>query len=231
MAAAKTAKTNRTKPGPVAPGERVDTRAALIRAAEHQFAADGIDGASLREINRIAGAANAGAVQYHFVDRAGLLRAVIDKHRTDTETRRHALLDQFDAVQSADVRDLSAALILPLASKLDDPDGGRDYLRINCEICTRPDFDAITEVLPKRGSSSSMRRWHERFDPLARDDERDHLHTRYPAMRFAFVELARRAAGPARRDDRLFVSHVIDLVTCLLTSAPSGPTTVLLDRR
>ena len=209
---------------------RADTRTELVRAAEVLFAENGIDGASLREINRTAGAANAGAVQYHFGDRAGLLRAVVDKHRTDTEIRRHALLDQFDATRSTDVRDLSAALILPLASKLDDPDGGRAYLRINCEICTRPDFDAITEVLPKRGSSSSMRRWHERFDPLASTDERERLHTRFPAMRFAFVELARRATGPARRDDRLFVSHLIDLVTVLLTAEPSPPTRAVMPR-
>ena len=41
-----------------------DTRDQIIRAAEQLFAAHGIDGVSLREINRAAGQSNTGAVQY-----------------------------------------------------------------------------------------------------------------------------------------------------------------------
>ncbi len=40
----------------------------IIRAAERLFAAQGIDGVSLREINRSAGQSNTGAVQHHFGD-------------------------------------------------------------------------------------------------------------------------------------------------------------------
>ena len=43
-----------------------ETRDQIIRAAEELFAARGIDGVSLREINRAAGQSNTGAVQYHF---------------------------------------------------------------------------------------------------------------------------------------------------------------------
>ena len=74
------------------------TRARLITAAEQLFAARGIDAVSLREINRAAGARNAIAVQYHFDDRAGVLRAILGKHRPDVEARRHAMLGPFDRV-------------------------------------------------------------------------------------------------------------------------------------
>ena len=77
---------------------------------------------------------NASALQYHFGDRTGLLRAIIEKHRADTEARRHALLDHYESSGSSDLRTLASALLLPLAAKLDDPDGGREYLRINAEI-------------------------------------------------------------------------------------------------
>ena len=45
---------------------------------------------SLREINRAAGAKNAVAVQYHFGDRAGILRAINAKHFPAIDARRHA---------------------------------------------------------------------------------------------------------------------------------------------
>jgi AcrR family transcriptional regulator len=211
--------------------QRVDTGAALVRAAEKLFAAHGIEGVSLREINRAAGQANASALQYHFGDRAGLLRAVIDKHRVDTEARRHALLDQYESTGVEDLRALASALVLPLASKLDDPDGGREYLQINSELYTRPDFDKMSEMVPSKGPRNSIRRWHAMLDPMVPLAEKSRLHSRFPAMRFAFVELARRASDRPRRDDRLFTSHLADLVTALLAAPPSPQTAVLLDQR
>jgi AcrR family transcriptional regulator len=208
---------------------RPDTREELIRSAERLFAGRGIDGVSLREITRAAGQRNTSALQYHFGDRPSLLQAVIDKHRADTEPRRHALLDQCEAESSRDLRALAAALVLPLAAKLTDPDGGRAYLQINCEVYTRP--SAQLELVPRRDAGNSMLRWHAMLDPLLPEEERKALHTRFPAIRLAFVELARRAESPPRRDDRLFTSHLTDLVTALLASRPSGPTLHLLDLR
>ena len=208
---------------------RLDTREELIRSAERLFATRGIDGVSLREINRAAGQRNASALQYHFADRNGLLRAVIDKHRADTEPRRHALLDHYEADGIDDLPALAAALVLPLTAKLVDPDGGRAYLQINCDVYTRP--GSIVELVPRRDPKSSMRRWHELLDPLLPEEEKSVLHSRFPAIRFAFVELARRAGGPPRRDDRLFTSHLIDLVTALLAAQPSPITARLLDQR
>ena len=85
----------------------------LVSAAEHLFAAHGIDGVSLREINRAAGARNASALQYHFRDRDGLLRAVMVKHGREVEARRHAMLDAYEADGATDVRALAGALVRP----------------------------------------------------------------------------------------------------------------------
>ncbi len=205
-----------------------DTRAQLISAAEQLFAARGIDGVSLREINRMAGQSNTGAVQYHFGDRDGLVRAVIAKHRRDTEPRRHALLDLYEEAAADDVRALAAALVAPPASKLADPDGGRQYLQISAEYYTRPNR---RERLPDLGPNDSITRWHRLLDPLVPEEERAVLHTRFPAIRFAFVELARRAASEPREDDRLFTSHLTDLVASLLGASPAPQTKRLLDLR
>ena len=79
------------------PDAKLHVRDRLVAAAETLFAGAGVDAVSLREINAAAGAGNASAIQYHFGDRAGLLRAVIAKHHPKVESRRHALLDQVEA--------------------------------------------------------------------------------------------------------------------------------------
>jgi AcrR family transcriptional regulator len=205
-----------------------DTREQIIRAAERLFATRGIDGVSLREINRSAGQSNTGAVQYHFGDRDGLVLALIGKHRRDTEPRRHALLDQHEESGLDDLRALAAALVSPAAAKLADPDGGREYLQVSAEFYTRPNR---RERMPRLGPRDSITRWHALLDPRVADAEREVLHTRFPAIRFAFVELARRAASDPREDDRLFTSHLTDLVAALLAASPSASTSRLLAAR
>jgi AcrR family transcriptional regulator len=203
-----------------------ETRHQLVRAAEQLFAARGIDGVSLREINRLAGQANKGAVQYHFGDRDGLVQAVMDKHRRDTEPRRHALLDHYEESGLDDLRALATALVLPLAAKLSDPDGGREYLQIACEFTARPDL--LEQLGPERDPHASMVRWHRLLDPLLPREPATSLGARFAAIRFAVTELARRSSRPARGDDRLFVSHLIDLVTAVLAAPPSDRTSRLL---
>lgn len=189
----------------------------LIAAAEGLFAERGIDGVSLREINVAAGQRNTTALQYHFGDRTGLLKAVLARHRPGIEEHRHRLLDSCDSL-----RDLSAALVRPEAAKLADPDGGRDYLRIVEQLVQRgrPDADP----------GHSVNRWRElaaqRLPEVA-----VRLHQRFMAIRVTYVELARRASAAPAKDDRLFTSHLIDVVSAVLTAEVSEETAALLRER
>jgi AcrR family transcriptional regulator len=214
-------------------GPATRTRDQIVRAAERLLAERGIDGVSLREVNRAANQGNTNAVRYHFGDRDGLVQAILEKHRRDSEPRRHALLDQYEEAGADDLRGLAAALVLPLAAKLGDPDGGRDYLQIAGQHYTRA--ASLNELVPdQRANYSSMARWHKLLSQvLPPDDDASTLRSRWrwPAIRFALVELARRAAGPSRGDDRLFTSHLIDLVTAVLAATPSPQTRRLLEQR
>jgi AcrR family transcriptional regulator len=204
---------------------RSDTRDRILRAAETLFAERGINGVSLREVNRGAQQHNTGAVQYHFGDRDGLIRAVVDKHRFDSEPRRHALLEQYEETGEDDLRALAAALVQPIAAKLNDADGGRSYLQVAGEFYSRPvTFD---EIFPKRDPVNSMSRWNELLDALK---PRPRHAQRAAAIRFTFAELGRRAAEEANDEDRLFVSHLVDMVHALLASQPSAQTLRLRDR-
>src|ERR1700722_18226668 len=114
------------------------TKARIVAAAEVLFAQEGINGVSLRRINKEAQARNVNAVQYHFGDRNGLLRAVLAKHEATVDEVRHSLLDEYEAKGSDSVRLLADAWVSPLAMKLSDPSGGSAFLRIYGEIISRP---------------------------------------------------------------------------------------------
>jgi AcrR family transcriptional regulator len=206
-----------------------DTRARLITAAERLFAERGVDGVSLNEINRDAGQRNASALQYHFGDRAGLLKAIMDKHGPDVDARRDVLLQQYLDAGQADLRALAAALVLPVAAKLSDADGGREFLRIFAELVNRPDpqFD----VLMNEAIGVGILTWRECVDPLLSRESVEIFHTRFAAIRFTHVELAARAAARPRADDRLFTSRLIDLVAAVLATPVSDQTTELLRQR
>jgi AcrR family transcriptional regulator len=200
----------------------------LVRAAEVLFAARGIDAVSLREINRAAGAKNASALQYHFGDRDGLLRAVLAKHQADVESRRHAMLDAYEAASRRDLRALAGALVRPLAAKLADDDGGPAYLQIMGDLMNRP--RPVFSPADVDDPTSSIFRWRALVGPLL-DNDATRLHRRFTAMRFTAAELARRARSAPHTDDRLFVSHLVDLVTGVLAAPLSDETLRLDDER
>jgi AcrR family transcriptional regulator len=200
----------------------------LITAAERLFAAHGIDAISLREINRAAGARNGSALQYHFRDRDGLVRAVMAKHHRDVEARRHAMLDAYEADGRPDLRALSGALVRPLAAKLGDPDGGAEYLQIHADVINRP--RPMIDPAALDDPTSSMFRWRSLVGALLEDDA-TRLHRRFVAIRFAAVELARRARTAPHTDDRLFTSHLVDLVQGVLAVPLSGETRRLAAER
>jgi AcrR family transcriptional regulator len=200
-----------------------DVPDALIRAAERLFAERGSDGVSLREINSEAGASNASAVQYHFGDRRGLVRAVLAKHEVDIERRRHALLDAYEARQSPDLRSIAAALVDPLAAEL-STEGGIGYLQLVADLYNRPnptfDPDALDD------GRQSFQRWRRLAVPQL-SPEAVRLHRRFDALRFTVSELARRGRS-GRKDHRLFTSQLTDLVVALLVAPVSDETRKLL---
>lgn len=217
------------------------TKERLIEAAERLFAEHGIDAVSLREINRASGAKNAIAVQYHFSDRAGVVRAILDKHMPDVESRRHAMLDQYEAEREvaaaddgvgrdrdAEIRTLAAALVRPLAAKLADPDGGPAFLQIYADLLNRPNPMMRPSAFDAR--ADSFQRWRSLAKPLV-EKEAVRLHRRFTSLLHAAVELGRRARSGPHPDDRLFTSWLIDVVAAILAAPVSAETRQLSQAR
>ena len=85
----------------------------LIDAGERFVAQHGVEGISLRQINLAAGSKNSSAVQYHFGDSTGLIRAIVAKRVPEYELRRAHLLAALDDVKNADTRQLIEVIYRP----------------------------------------------------------------------------------------------------------------------
>jgi AcrR family transcriptional regulator len=122
------------------------TRERLILAAEREMAQHGIDGASLKTIQDLAGQRNKSVINHYFGDRNGLVQAIGLKHRADITPLRHAALDRIERRGAPGIDALAAAMIEPAATKLRSQ-SGRDYLVILAEAVTRfgaaDAFDAL----------------------------------------------------------------------------------------
>ncbi|MGV9880318.1 TetR family transcriptional regulator [Streptomyces sp. NPDC003006] len=134
-----------------------ETREKLLRAAEEVFAAQGVDGAQLRDIVRLAGQSNPSAVQYHFGSRGGLLDAVMAARQERTERVLATELERAEleraelkraelkraeleraglkraADTAADLRALLTALVTAEATEL-RTERGRRCLRISAQL-------------------------------------------------------------------------------------------------
>jgi AcrR family transcriptional regulator len=204
-----------------------DTALRILRAAEPELADKGIDRASLRDILKVAGQSNAGAVQYYFGDRRGLIRAVIARHSQHQLTHRNALLDAYEQAGRPDRRALADALIAPAAAKLDDPDGGRHYLRVVAEyFINLPREEFLAHPMPDTG----LVRWHRLLDELDDGDPDDLVRRfapRISAIRFTLVQLSLLASMGPQPDDARAISYLTDVVTAIL-GTPFSPQTSAL---
>ena len=113
------------------------TRAKLITVAERLFAEKGIEGVSLAEINRVARQRHSNACHYHFGSKDGLIQAILDKHVPAISANRNAMFDAMEVTGATGVSDIVRAFVRPVAAKLFDPNGGKDFIRFNAQLVAR----------------------------------------------------------------------------------------------
>lgn len=126
------------------PGDK-DTRVELLRAAERLFAEHGVDAVSLREIAGAAGQRNHSAALYHFGDKRTLLDALLARHSDAIQASWLVVLDHMTAEGRDSLEELVGLMVRTLVQKLDDPDGGPEYLNVVAQLVNSPHFP-ITEM-------------------------------------------------------------------------------------
>ena len=127
------------------PGPVKVTREQLISSAETLFAARGLDGVSLNEITKAAGQRNASALNYHFGGKDGVLEAILEKHQPVIDDERQRMLEKLEPIEDASLRQLVEVLVLPLVAKMDDPDGGTEYVRVMAQLIGSPSHSFLDQ--------------------------------------------------------------------------------------
>ena len=104
----------------------------IIRAAERLFGEEGVSSISLRHIATAASQVNNFAVQYHFGDKDGLIRAIFERRLPFVENRRRHMLE---AARPAgfDLEKLIEATFRPIIEEVDE-NGRRSYARFLAQI-------------------------------------------------------------------------------------------------
>ena len=220
---------------PANQGRSEATRQKIIAAAERLFAERGIESVSLAEINNASEQRNRNAVQYHFGNKETLLQAIFDKHGPIVHEHRLEILDGIESSTSFSLDDLVSALVLPVAQKLNDRDGGEAYVRINAQLA----FNNTQRFYHHEKSSSGENR-ELRLARLLRQRLK-HLDESVLELRLAlavdlmFHALADHAELRHKTDDNsplthtpLVVSQLIDSITALLETPPSDRSRELL---
>ena len=130
------------------------TRKRIIDTAEALFAERGVESTSLLEIAKAAGQKNRSALQYHFTNKEGLLDAVLDKHAQDISDVRTLMLDRLEQRGDYSLYELIEALVLPMASQLDNKDGGRAFLKIHSQLMTTETYSELRERRDKNNTDT-----------------------------------------------------------------------------
>jgi AcrR family transcriptional regulator len=125
--------------------DTLTTRKRIIDTAEALFAERGVESTSLLEIAKVAGQKNRSALQYHFTNKEGLLDAVLDKHALHISKTRALMLDRLQQRDEYSFYELIEALVLPMASQLDNEDGGRAFLKIHSQLMTAETFSQLRQ--------------------------------------------------------------------------------------
>jgi AcrR family transcriptional regulator len=211
------------------PRDATDTRERLIRAGEHLFARQGVDGARTADIRKAAGQANESALHYHFGSRQGLLVAIFTKHLQATEPSRRAALDRLNGDARGGRRELRRvveALVMPDAERLHSPDG-RDYLRIIVQVAGRAGVQRGPARLPIEGSA--LARVLERLEVwltgrLPEPVARERVAAAIGFLTIALADRARRIDEdePVLVDHETFAGELVVMIAAAISADPDN---------
>jgi AcrR family transcriptional regulator len=209
---------------PQLPPPRSQTWQDLLTQAERLFAERGIDGVSLRQVVSASSQRNPAAVQYHFGNKEGLIRAILQQRVPVFNRRRTEMLDALEANgQMGDVRQILAAVAVPLLEL--GPSAGY-YVRFLARLTQDQELSSRLFNSLDENTSGGGRRVNEALHAAT-----SHLPGRVRDQRIRMAlnlvtgELARRAtsaeAGHSTVPADIFLDDLLDAAVGLLVAPVS----------
>ena len=192
----------------------------LVRTAERLFAENGVDAVPLRQIQDEAGMRNASAVTYHFGDKDGLIRAIIDARLERIDERRRAMLAELEAQDRLD--DLRALVEVAVRPTMEEAGNSGYYFRFLAQLDRR---GTLGETQAS-GVFRSAQRVIELQDRLAgeRLPAAVVAHRRRLARHLVIGALAELEANGVNGPDEAWTADLIECVLALLTAPPPQQT-------
>lgn len=191
-------------------------RQKLLDAALSLFAERGIGATSLREIRMAAGQSNTAAVQHHFGDKDGLLRALLERELPALVARRKELLACAD-----DPWSIAAVFVLPFAEMSTGTTHQRKVVRFLSQLLDdlSMTFDEILNLIGDTLTSEAYQLLLARFPDLPGDL----LGERVAVATNSFLHAAALRAARKRRDhlvdDQTFRRNLVDMFLGAVTLA------------
>jgi AcrR family transcriptional regulator len=113
----------------------------LLDVAEQLLSKRGVEGVSLREIRLAAGQRNTSALQFHFGDREGLLKAIRERHQPRQQEKLKQLYDTMIAEgREDDTRSLVEVFVRPTVDAVFEGPSQRAWVRISADLAARPEL-------------------------------------------------------------------------------------------
>jgi AcrR family transcriptional regulator len=132
------------------------TREHILDVAEQLFGADGVGRVSMRQIRIAAGQRNEGAVQYHFGDLNGVIRALVERHNPRVQEIQERMIAANGARPTK--RQKFDATFRPMAEYCTRGPSERAWAKITADLISDPalSFATLQEGSPPVAANAAM---------------------------------------------------------------------------
>ncbi len=194
-------------------------RTRLLDAALELFATNGIGATSLREIRLAAKQGNAGALHYHFGDKDGVLRALLQRELPLLVDRREALLAETRA--APDLHGVAAVFVRPFAELATGTEHERWVVQFLSQL--NDDVSLSNEDMRDLIGETGTREAYDLLRRLVPDMPAELLNERVHVGLNSYLHAAAiRAKGQRRTrylDDDAFRRNLVDMFLAALVAA------------
>jgi AcrR family transcriptional regulator len=183
-------------------------RRLILDAALRRFARNGISGTSLREIRLAAKQGNAGALHYHFGDKEGLLRALLERELPLLVERRKALL-----VDVHDARSAAAVFVLPFAQLATGTEHEREVVQLLAQLHDDVSFsiEDISDLIGDTGTGDAYVLLRERVVGVSDELLAERVRVGINSFLHAAAIWARGERRVHQVSDDVFCSNLVDM--------------------
>ncbi|WP_340317597.1 TetR/AcrR family transcriptional regulator [Rhizorhabdus argentea] len=204
----------------------MNTKEAMIVAAERRFALHGLEGVSLRQIALDAHQRNESAAHYHFGSREGLIRAILDYRISKINARRERWFSDEDPYKGVSKpRLIASALIYPMAEEIFADWRKCYWVRFMSQLFAIEKFRSLAEEMEPVSHAFirayDMLRSLPDIDPVI-------LEVRREALRRDVVWGLAQIEALSFQEDReiceLHVANLVDMIAAAIAVAPSSET-------